>query len=420
MVDAESGPQTASESADLFRQIAENVGEILFVVDHLDYKILYVNPAYEKTWGRTLESLYRHPTSWVEAIVPEDRERVKAALERQQQTGEFREEFRITQPDQSVRWIQDRVFPIRNSQGETYRLVGIAEDITERRNLQEQLLQSQEQLKESNEQLEVRVTERTAELNRLSAEFAHVARVTATGELLGSIAHELNQPLTAILTNAEAARRFIQTGNPDMQEIREILQDIVKDDMRAGQIIHRLRALLQKHPTRKKRVQLDELVNGLLPLIRTAAQDAKARVTIESAPNLPPVEADPVQLQQVVMNLLKNAIDAVRSSGSNGGDIRVALSSVREESIMVVVRDDGPGIPAENIGEVFGAFFTTKPTGLGMGLSVCKTIIEGHGGTISVENLVPRGCSVTFVLPLGSTPTLCSDAVPAARPADSR
>jgi len=138
----------------------------------------------------------------------------------------------------------------------------------------------------------------------------------------------------------------------------------------------------------------------LLPLIRSEALDARARITVESAPNLPLVEADPVQLQQVIMNLLMNAIDAVRSSASDGGDIRVALSSVREKSIMVAVRDDGEGIHAENMGDVFTAFFTTKPRGLGMGLSICKTIVEAHGGTISVENLVPRGCCISFVLPL--------------------
>ena len=121
---------------------------------------------------------------------------------------------------------------------------------------------------------------------------------------------------------------------------------------------------------------------------------------MECAPNLLPAEADPVQLQQVIMNLLMNAIDAVKSSGPNGGEIRVALSSVREKSVMVAIQDDGPGIPAENIGEVFTAFFTTKPEGLGMGLSVCKTIIEVHGGTLSVENLVPRGCRFSFVLPV--------------------
>ena len=286
-------------------------------------------------------------------------------------------------------------YPLRSEGGRVLYVHTMVQDITAQR-------RAEAFLKETNEELEARVTQRTAELESLSAQFVHIARRTAMGELVGSIAHELNQPLSAILANAEAALRFMEAGNPDIQEIREILQDIVEDDTRAGQIIRRLRTLLQKQAGPRERVQLDELVDQFLPLIRSEALGARARITLESAPNLPPVEADPVQLQQVIMNLLTNAIDAVRSSTSDGGDIRVVLSSIREKSVRVTVRDDGRGIHAESIGEVFSAFYTTKPNGLGMGLSVCRTIIEAHGGTIAVENLVPRGCSISFVLPLKS------------------
>ncbi len=269
-------------------------------------------------------------------------------------------------------------------------------------NVMEDLKESGTRVTNLNRRLEERVRDRTAELESLSSKFAHVARVTAMGELVGSIAHELKQPLAAILANAEAALRFMEAGNPDMQEMREIVQDIVKSETHADQVMRRLRTLLGQHPTQKESIQVEKLVNDLLPLIRSEALDARAKITIEAAPNLPPVEADPVQLQQVIINLLTNAIDAVRHSDSDGGDIRVALSSAREKSIMIAVRDDGRGIPAENIGEVFNAFFTTKTKGLGIGLAVCKTIVEAHGGTISVENLVPRGCSISFVLPLKS------------------
>ena len=275
-------------------------------------------------------------------------------------------------------------------------------DVTQRRSLQEQLLQSQKQLKASNKQLEVRITERTEELQSLSARFEHVARVTTMGELVASIAHELNQPLTAILANAQAALGFMEAGNPDLQEVQEIIQDIVKDDVRAGEVIRRLRTLLKQRPAVRESIHLDTLIDGLLPLVRSNALAARVRIHVASAPNLPSIEADPVQLQQVVMNLLTNAIDASRLSGSDGKDVRVVLSRVRGASIMVAVRDDGQGIPAEKIGEVFNAFFTTKAEGLGMGLSICKTIIEAHGGTMSIENLVPRGCCVSFVLPLKS------------------
>ncbi|MCZ6672379.1 MAG: PAS domain S-box protein [Verrucomicrobia bacterium] len=244
------------------------------------------------------------------------------------------------------------------------------------------------------------------EERRLRVELTHISRVTAMGELVGSIAHELNQPLAAILANAQAALRFMKADNPNEQEIQEILQDIVSDDKRADQVIRRLRTLMQKHSANKESIQLDELVNELLPLIRNEAIAAKVEIFIEAAPNLPPVEADPIQLQQVIMNLLLNAIDAIRTSESAGGQICVVLSSFRKNSTKVAISDTGRGIPEENISEVFTAFYTTKPKGLGMGLSVCKTIIEAHEGTISVENLDPQGCCVSFILPLKSTTAL--------------
>ena len=298
---------------------------------------------------------------------------------------------------------EERIFlgdhcPLLSVGGRVLYVHTIVRDITDQR-------RAEAVLQESNEELEVRVRNRTAELEILGAKFAHVARVTAMGELLGSIAHELNQPLTAILANAQAALRLMEAGNPDMREIHEIFSDIVEADTHASEIIRRLRALLRRRPPARESIQLDELIAELLPLLRGDALAAQVRIKIEAAPNLPPIDADPVQLQQVVMNLLMNAIDAIRHSGSKDGDVRVVVSSLRGHSIMVAILDDGGGIPTESMRDVFSAFFTTKPTGLGMGLSICKTIIEAHGGTISAENLIPRGCRVSFVLPLARTTT---------------
>ena len=293
---------------------------------------------------------------------------------------------------------EDRIFlgdhyPLRSKAGTVLYVHTMVRDVTVER-------AAEAILRESNEALEVRVKDRTAELMSVSTQLAHAARVAAMGELAGSIAHEVRQPLSAILTNAQAALRFMKEDNPDVQEIHDILEDIVSDDKRAAQVITRLRSLLKKESVPRESVQLDELVDELLPLIRSEALAANIRIDREFAPNLPPVEADRIQIQQVIMNLMMNAIQAIRDSDSDGGVVRVAISSVRGDSIMVEISDDGGGVPEGAIGEVFTPFFTTKPDGLGIGLSLSKTIMEAHEGTIGVENLGPRGCCFSFVLPL--------------------
>jgi len=305
-------------------------------------------------------------------------------------------------------------YPLISKAGEVLYVHTMVQDITEQR-------RAEATLQELNEQLEERVKERTAELTRVSeelkaeaservraqkeasrhqAQLAYVSRVRSMGELAASISHELNQPLTAVLTNAQTALRLLGKEKPDLKEIQEILEDIVADDKRAGQVIRKLRALFQKEPAAREVVRLDELVTGILPLIRSDAVDADVRINVSSAPNVPPVEVDPVQVEQVVMNLLVNAIDAIGSCESRGGEIQVEISRAGKDGVRVTVGDDGPGIPSERIGDVFEPFVTSKAEGLGMGLAICKSILDAHGGTISVESSVPRGCKVSFVLPL--------------------
>ena len=287
-------------------------------------------------------------------------------------------------------------YPLRSKAGTVLYVHTMVRDVTVER-------RAEAVLRESNEALEARVKDRTAELVSMSSQLAHVARVAAMGELVGSIAHEVSQPLSAILTNAQAALRFMKEDDPDVQEIHDILEDIVSDDKRATQVIRRIRGLLKEDSISRESVQLDKLVDELLPLIRSEALAANVRIDREFAPNLPHVEADGVQLQQVIMNLLMNAIHAIRDSDSDGGVVRLVISSVRGDSIMAAISDDGPGVPAEAIDDVFTPFFTTRPKGLGLGLSLSKTIIEAHGGTIGVESLSPRGCRFSFVLPLKGT-----------------
>lgn len=368
--------------------------------------------------GKTMEEHVGHT---IREVIPHIAEPIVSMFQKVIDSAEPVRDYEVRGQTQAYPG-EERIFlgnhyPLLSKAGKVMYVHTMVQDITERKRA-EILLEA------SKADLEERVKERTAELTRVTAqlkveardrikaqeelhhhqvELAYVSQITSMGELAASIAHELNQPLTAILTNAQAALRFMKADNPDIQEINEILQDIVSDSNRGGQVIQRLRGLLQKRPVTREDVQLDELVDDLVTLIRADALAADVRIDVESAPNLPPVEADPVQLQQVLMNLLMNAVDAIRGSESDGGNVRVEISTVRGESIMVAVRDNGQGIPAENIGKVFNPFFTTKLDGLGIGLAICKTIVDAHDGTISVESIVPHGCCFAFVLPLKST-----------------
>ncbi len=305
-------------------------------------------------------------------------------------------------------------FPLISKNGKVQYVHTMVRDVTDQR-------RAEAGLQRSKDQLEERVRVRTKELERLTeelkaevtqrvraqevasqqqTELAHVSRVWLMGELSASIAHELNQPLAAVLMNAQVALRLIEKEKPDLEELHEILDDIVADDKRAGQVIRRLRALLKKAPAAQESVQLDELVSKVLPLIRSDALSANVNITVQSAPDLPPVEVDPVQIQQVVMNLLVNAIEAIRGSELEGGDIEVEISLAGKDDVLITVGDNGPGIPAKETSEVFEPFVTTKTEGLGMGLAICRSIVAAHGGTISVESSVSRGCRFSFVLPL--------------------
>jgi signal transduction histidine kinase len=238
--------------------------------------------------------------------------------------------------------------------------------------------------------------EREATQHRL--ELAHLSRIGMLGELSGSIAHELNQPLTAILSNAQAARLLLARGDLDPARLAAILDDIVEDDRRAAEVIRRLRAMLRKEPVPFHRLDIDEVVRDVMRIMRNDLDSRGIATRIELAPSLPAVDADRVQLQQVLMNLLINACEAM--------DDRTPLRSVRVRTcagaaggVEVAVSDRGTGIAPEQLARIFDAFVTTKPDGIGLGLAVCRTIVEAHGGRLSARNNDDGGATVSFWLP---------------------
>ena len=236
---------------------------------------------------------------------------------------------------------------------------------------------------------------------RLRQDLAHVGRVSTMGELTASLAHELNQPLTAILSNAQAAQRILASDRADLAEIREILGDIVEDDRRAGEIIHRLRGFLKKSSLELSTLDIGELVSQVARLVGSDAILRNVSIRLELTPGLPPVCGDRVQLQQVILNLLMNGLDAMRESGE--GERTLVLRTLRADhpaSVVVAVEDSGIGIDEADLEHVFHAFYTTKPEGLGMGLAIARSIVEAHGGRLEARNNPGRGATFSFTVPI--------------------
>jgi C4-dicarboxylate-specific signal transduction histidine kinase len=243
--------------------------------------------------------------------------------------------------------------------------------------------------------------EREAALHRL--ELAHLSRIGMLGEMSGSIAHELNQPLASILSNAQAAQLLLARGDLDLAQLRAILADIVDDDRRAGEVIRRLRALLRKEPLPFQRVDVNEVVRDVLRIMHNDLLSRSVAARTDLADSLPAVEGDRVQLQQVLMNLLINACEAM-GAGASQRAVRVRTSADADGGVAVAVFDCGPGIAPADLTCIFDAFVTTKADGTGLGLAVCRTIVEAHGGRISARNNPEGGAIVGFTLPAAGRP----------------
>jgi len=234
---------------------------------------------------------------------------------------------------------------------------------------------------------------------RLRQDLAHVGRVSTMGELTASLAHELNQPLTAILSNAQAAQRILDSERADLAEIREILGDIVEDDKRAGEVIYRLRGFLKKGTLELSTLDIGELVSQVARLVSSDAIIRNVAIRLDLTPGLPPVCGDRVQLQQVVLNLLMNGLDAMRESGGGERALVLRTSSAGPASVVVAVEDSGVGIEGADLDHIFHAFYTTKPDGLGMGLAIARSIVEAHGGRLDAKNNPQGGATFSFTLP---------------------
>ena len=287
-------------------------------------------------------------------------------------------------------------------------------------NLQRQLAKKNVELEKARDELERRVEERTAELRAanerlreeiaerrriekesrtLRDELAHLNRVELVGALTAAIAHETNQPLAAILANARAALRFLDRDTPDLREVRDALEEIVADDKRAGEVIVRVRKMVKHEEAHSEPYDLSAVIAEVLQLIRGQVALHGATITEDFVPSLPMLRGDPVQIQQVMLNLLVNALEAVSDQAEDARQVTLSTRTAGDDGVVVAVADSGPGFDPAIMGSVFESFFSTKRQGMGLGLSIARDLVVAHGGRLDVESAPDQGSRFTIWLP---------------------
>ena len=330
--------------------------------------------------------------SWEEArtrrgihyIFPEDRQFVNevlwpTVLEKGSWSGEMR--FRHFKTGDPIPVLYSAFRIDDPDTGQPVNVGNVCRDITERR------------------RAEAEARENARRYRETQMELAHANRVATMGQLTASIAHEVNQPITAMVTSAEAALRWLRAGSSHLDEVQQVLPSIIGDGKRAGEVIHRIRALMKKAPPRTDRLEINGVILEIIDIMRSEAMKYGISVLTELAAHLRVVEADRVQLQQVLLNLIVNALEAMGAANEGPRELLISTGTIESSGVLVAVQDSGPGLEAAMLERVFESFFTTKPTGLGMGLSICRSIIEAHGGRLWASRNQLRGATFQFTLP---------------------
>jgi PAS domain S-box-containing protein len=364
--------------------VRENEQRMSLAVDAANFGIWIQDLARNEIWAsdRWRELFGFAPSERLELdhilqrLHPDDRETLQGVFAKALAGGgSYETEFRLMLPDGRMRWISSQGRVECNGNGQPVRLRGASRDVTAHKQAEQ-------------------------ETQLLRQEVAHVGRISMMGQLATALAHEINQPLGAILRNAEAAELFLQDASPDLDEIRAIVTDIRKDDQRAGAVIDRMRGLLKRHNLNSRPLDVGELIGDVRALVRADAAARQVKLDVNVPRDLPPVGGDRVHLQQVLLNLILNGMDAL--SGASLEDRRVTVTALLDgaQTVEIAVSDTGNGIPNDKLAHVFDPFFTTKPNGMGMGLPISRTIIEAHGGRFWAENNKSGGATFRFTLPI--------------------
>ena len=383
------------ESEQRFRDYAETASDYLWETgpDHRFAPIPDKNTAPENSWwwGKRrwdyAADLEEEPEKWRRHI---------ATLEARQPFRDFR--YRATRSDGSPMYTSTSGKPVFDSEGHFLGYRGGATDIT----------------------AAVRAAQTEEALQNARAALAHAARVTTLGELTASIAHEINQPLAAVVTNASASRRWLAAQPPNLDEARRALDRIVSEGNRASDIITRIRALLKKSVATRHRLNINETVLEVVALTRSELQMHRVALTLQLADDLPPVIGDRVQLQQVILNLIVNAVEAMRGHGAGPRELLVGSCRDAANGVLVTVEDSGPGLEPADIGRVFDAFYTTKQDGMGIGLMISRAIVEAHGGWLWATPNASTGATFHIFVPAEGSEDMLSNRMDTSSPLMSR
>jgi C4-dicarboxylate-specific signal transduction histidine kinase len=293
------------------------------------------------------------------------------------QKAHFSLGFRIILADGGIKYIEATGRPLFSADGEFVEMVATHIDVTERKRAQEE----------------------HEKLRQLESDLAHMNRISMMGELAASLAHEILHPIATARNNARAGMRLLEMKPPNMGEVKEALACVVRDADRAKDIVGRMRDHIKKAPPQREPFDTNEAIQEVIVMVRSVIDRNRIRVRTQLAAQLDPVRADRVQLQQVIMNLLLNAVEAMSSVEEDARELSITTKQLKTDGILVAVHDSGPGINPEQIERVFTPFYSTKPGGLGMGLSICKSIIAAHGGRLWADANRPRGAIFQFTLP---------------------
>jgi len=341
-------------------------GELFWSQEH--FRIFGLDP-------ETAEPSY---PMFLERIHPKDRAFVEQTFNRAvRERTDLELDYRIVDKEGSTKYLQSLGHPVIRESGDLVEFVGTVMDVTERQEAEDALHKAQ-------------------------AELAHVTRVMTMGELVASIAHEVNQPLGAIVTNGHACLRLLSREAPDLDKSREVIGRMISDGMRASEVIKRIRDLLHKTPTERVPLNINETIQEVIALVSNEVVRSKVELKTELEADLPPVSGDRIQLQQVILNLILNGKEAMSGVQSHPRELLISSGKSGSDEVVVAVRDSGHGLEAKDVERIFDPFFTTKAGGMGLGLSISRTIIEAHGGTLWATQNEDKGATIQFTLPPSS------------------
>ena len=390
------------ESEARFRILADTAPVMVWMSSTDMLSNFFSKPWLEFT-GRTMEQELGN--GWLEGVHAEDLQRcLETYGSNFNASRPFTMEYRLRRADGEYRWVLESGVPRYNTpEGEFAGYIGSCIDITSRRQAELELARQRNELKRANEQLQSEIAEREAAqegLTRAQGQIARIARITTMGELAASIAHELNQPLGSIVISGDACLRWLAAKPSNLEEVRQAVESIIRDGTRASAVLVRIRGLLRRGERLRERLDINDVIREVIALLDGELRRNGASLRTDLPENLPPVVVDRVLLQQVILNLMMNAIEAVRPLRDRTRVLHIRTEEQLSGNIVVFVQDSGVGVDPEHSRRIFEAFYTTKAEGVGMGLTISRSIIEAQGGRLwAVANDGP-GSTFCFTLPI--------------------